>query len=316
LSAAAGRFGGAALRINQTGTSTGLNIRKTGLANFATGSLHWPMTLSQYPAVRLELASFWDGATQQVSFCLNAAGTISIMRGGAGGTVLATSTFVPSLNVYYLYELKVTFATGTGGTIELRCYGPGAPSNGIIIASTGSLNTSASGNAFSNGFQAGGSSTTNTGQTTDYEHMILIDDFIGDKRYYTNLPSAAVATQWTPNASTNLSRINEAQEDGDTTYNSDSTAGHEDSYSYAATIAGLTGIVTVILSIWWRKDDAGARQTKQRAKSSGIYADGATVNLSTTYAETLDAFPNDPNTSAAWTKTGVDAMNGAYNLVA
>src|SRR5208337_4812890 len=164
------------------------------------------------------------------------------------------------------------------------------PASGVIIASTGSLNTAPSGNAFANAVYCGQATTTSGGtnfasQVNDYEHFAIADDFVGDKRFYTDLPIGAVSTAWTPNASTNLSRINESQQNGDTSYNSSSTPGQEDLFSYAASISGLTGIVAVMLSIWQRKDDAGTRQTKQRVKSSSTYGDGATVNLSSTYAE-------------------------------
>lgn len=320
LQSAKGRFGGQSLQYSGFGNdSSGAQLVKAGLGNIATVCLHMPIRNDASTISGGALASFYDGSTQQVSLCLNPSGQIVVTRGGYNGTILATSSFALTASVYYVLEFKVTFH-GSAGVIEVHCWGPGAPSSAVIISSTGSLNTAPSGNAYFNKFALGPDGLGQGGGGPQYivqfEHVVLIDTFQGDKRFFTDLPNGTSSTQWTPNASTNLSRINEAQEDGDTTYNSSSTPGQIDLFTFAASIAGLQNIVAVIISIWYRKDDAGARQVSNWISSSGVTAAGTTVNPSTTYAEQLDQFYVDPNTSAAWLKTGVDAMAAGYREVA
>jgi hypothetical protein len=316
IGASTGRFSGQGLTITFGNANTYI-LATSKFANQATACLNVAVKITSLPATATGICNFFDVGTAQLSLVLNAAGTISVYRGAENGTVLATSTFVVTTAVWYLFEIKATFATGTGGTIEVRCYGPGAPSSGVIIGPTSSLNTSNSGNAYCNGYAIGRVPNINSGAGVYvYEHIAALDDFVGDKRFYTAAPNGTTSTQWTPNASTNLSRINEAAEDGDTTYNSDSNPGDTDLFTFAATPSNITGIIGLIISAWWRKDDAGTRQIKQRVQSNSVNQDGATVNVSTTYAEQLDISGTDPNTSAAWAKAGVDAMSQGYVLVA
>ncbi len=315
----AGRFGGQSLRFVLSGFGGWANYRKSGLSNNATMCLHFPFTTSAITNnQRYMLANFFDGTTEQLSLCVNTSGTLSVVRGDATGTVLATSAFVLSPSTYYVVEFKATFATGTGGSIEVRI------NQTAIIGPTSSLNTSASTNAYANGYGVGHSSahTLNNPATSagniniDYEHVVCLDDFVGDKRFYVDLPNGASSTAWTPNASTNLSRIQEAQQDGDSTYNSSSNPGDIDYFSYAAMAAGVTGIVAVITSIWARKDDAGTRSVRNKIKQSSTAANGATINVSSSYQELIDTFYTDPVSGIAFVKSDVDSLVTGYEEVA
>lgn len=316
LQSVKGRFGGQSLQWVST-TSTG-NLNKVLAAAHATLVLNFPLRVdSMISGTLRSLVQFLDGSTVQISLKLNADGTFSILRGGSAGTVLATSSFAINTSIYYVMELKVTFAAGTGGTIELRCIGPGSNgANSAIIGPTGSLNTSASGNAQATGYRIGDDIGSGGAITVQYEHIACIDDFVGDKRFYSRLPNADSSVIWTPNASTNISRVQEAQEDGDTTYNSSSTPGQIDLFAWPATITGLQGVLAVITSIWARKDDAGTRQVRTTIKQGGTVANGATVNLATTYVEQADIAYVDPVSGIAFVKSDVDSLLAGYEEVA
>lgn len=320
LNATNGRFGGQSYRIvaaGGAGSFTG-NLRKTGLGNQSTGCLNFPFKTSAWPVGPSEIAAFLDGATIQASLVLNADGTLSIYRGGQGGTLLATSSSAITLNTYATYEFKATLATGTGGTIELRAWGSGFPSSGSVIASTGSLNTAASGVGQMNGYQLGeATSRTNqtTGMTWDYEHFLCLDDFLGDKQMIFQLPTGNPTAVWTPNASTNLSRVQEAQEDGDTSYISSGNSGDIDYYSFAALPAGTQGIFAVRTSIWHKNDAAGTSQVRTKIKQGSTVVNGTTINPALSYAEQIDMAYVDPVSTVAFVKSDVDSLvNGVERV--
>ena len=57
-----------------------------------------------------------------------------------------------------------------------------------------------------------------------------------------------------------------------------------------------------------RKDDAATREVRCRVKSGAASANGALLALTASYVYYRDIFETDPNTSAAWTSGGVNAI--------
>jgi hypothetical protein len=57
-----------------------------------------------------------------------------------------------------------------------------------------------------------------------------------------------------------------------------------------------------------RKDDAATREVRCRVKSGAASANGAPLALTASYVYYRDIFETDPNTSAAWTSGGVNAI--------
>jgi hypothetical protein len=309
LQSTKGRFGGQSLQWNGGG-QVGFITKALG-SNLSTLCLHFPWYVTIAASQNNPICWFLDGTTQQITLRYNGStGTVSIVRGTGSGTVLATSTATLSALTWYVLELKVTFH-GSAGVIELRANGTD------IIASTGSLNTSNSGNAYANGYAIGGDGTNGgSGFEVQYEHVVCMDDFIGDMRFFTRLPNGTSSTQWTPNASTNLSQIEESQEDGDSTYNASSTPGQVDLFSLPSTPSGLASPFAAMTSIWSRKDDAGTRQVSTQISSSGTALSGATDTLGTSYQEFIDIAYVDPHTSSAWTKSALDALLVGYKEIA
>jgi hypothetical protein len=297
LDATHGRFGGYCFRTYNTGNSA--YLRKSSIGNQTTLCLNLPVNLIDDWAntgATSPVACFMDGGTVQCCVAVDqSSGEIKVYRGDINGTLLATSSYTVTYGTYFVLEFKVTFST-TVGSIEVRANGTS------IIGPTGSLNTAASGNAYANGYQLGGSSASqNPDETIYYEHCICCDDFMGDMKFYCQTPNADSAVQWTPLTGTNVSQIDEAEQDGDTSYNSDGTAGDIDLFSFAATPTGMIGIFAVIASIWVEPGSTHTCATV--VSSSGTIADGATGSNGTSYVEQIDKFYNDPHTSAPWTNS-------------
>jgi hypothetical protein len=64
-----------------------------------------------------------------------------------------------------------------------------------------------------------------------------------------------------------------------------------------------------------KKDDATTRTYRTNVKSSSTTANGATKALATSYQIFSDVFETDPATSAAWTESGVNAMQVGPEVV-
>jgi hypothetical protein len=100
--------------------------------------------------------------------------------------------------------------------------------------------------------------------------------------------------------------VNEPSPDDDLSYLSDSTVGDQSRVTFAAiTGQGVKGIQVYTRT---RKDDAGARAYRVTCKSGATTIDnGSDIYLATGYQTISQVYETDPNTSAAWTISGVNA---------
>src|SRR6266511_2408172 len=136
--------------------------------------------------------------------------------------------------------------------------------------------------------------------------------------YGSGFPNPAVPGAYDGNAShfyatmtitvTNDSNVDEAAEDGDTSYVYDSTNGHEDLYDLDHLAATPTSIIAVQSRMFAKKSDSGARNGQIRVKSGATEVGGTDTALSTTYTWLNRVDAVDPNTSAAWTASAVNAL--------
>lgn len=108
------------------------------------------------------------------------------------------------------------------------------------------------------------------------------------------------------------SLVGDTTQDGDTSYVFSATVGQEDLYSFPSlaslgvTPAAITGVLPFAIC---KKSDSGARTIDVRAKSGVTDTQAATTaSPSLSYSFLGGFLPTDPNTSAAWTTGGVDAL--------
>ena len=104
-----------------------------------------------------------------------------------------------------------------------------------------------------------------------------------------------------------FNRVNEANADDDTTYNSSGTPGQIDSYNFASLVPSSGSVATVAVNTIDRDDDATPRTASHYVKSGSSTALGAAFTPSGAYTNHQSIFGTDPNTSAAWTITGRNA---------
>lgn len=249
--------------------------------------------------------------------------TIQLLRGGAptdggDGVVIATSANNAWAGGGWLYVEVGSIIDSTTGSVEVRVDGK------TVLTYSG--NTQKTANAWMDNIYV---RATNSGVSLDdFYYCDSTSDpganphntFLGDCRVATLFTvGGAGTTQWSPSPNTNANwqNVEETSMDSDTTYNYTSTAGDEDLYNFQALPTGIPLIYGVQVVGAWRKDDAGARQGKQALRSGTTEVYGSTFSLpDTSYSYFSDIYILDPNTTADWTVSAVNALSAGPNLVA
>lgn len=99
-------------------------------------------------------------------------------------------------------------------------------------------------------------------------------------------------------------------------YLADTTATHQDLYNMADLSGAALNFAGVKVSALTQRMDAGIRTMDLRISSSGVLSSGNTVSIipNSSLAYMSSYFDTDPNTSAAWTQTGINAMLAGFRL--
>lgn len=247
------------------------------------------------------------GVTQHITMGVAADGSISVRRGTATGTVLATSAVSTiALNVWNYIELKVLMHDTTG-TVDVRV-------NGTSVISATGLDTKNAGTAtvFSTVEFGGGG----VGSTTRMRDMYICnglngnnDNFLGDCRVTALFPDVdSTPEEFTHSTGTSsFALLDENPPNGDTDYIESDIDGEITRVGLAAladTTHVIYGLQTVVYA---KKDDAGAKSFR-----AGFFSDASTQNLadhvlSTSYVTYLDISELDPDGSVDWTPAQLNA---------
>jgi len=264
-------------------------------------------------ATTQSVMQFYDSAgAVQCTLGFSATQKLVLFRGAAGGTVLGTgSVTIVSGSDYYI-ECKIEFSNSAVAEVRV---------NGVADITLSGVDTT---NTANNNVQTVGNPGTAGGSTVTYDDWYMLDttgsapynDYLGIVRVETLFPTSNNSVQWTPNASTNVSRVQETAMDTDTTYNSDSTVGHIDTFNHGSLSSTPATIFSVKVTSEARKDDVVNRTYRNKIISNVTTSNGATYILPTVYRMIEDYFNNDPDTAAAWASAA--AVNGTkigYELV-
>ncbi len=256
---------------------------------------------------------FFDAGVTQCELRMHTDGTLRVTRNGSTVTSGNSTYSVPIATWIYL-EWKVTIANSIGASsCVVRVNG----SNIITVATGQDLqNTS---NASADSVVIGGSG----GPTTFYYDDFYIcnssgstnNDFLGDVKVLTIYPSGAGnSTDWTPSAGNNYECVDETPGNEDTDYVSETSAGDHDTYAMGnITLTGtVLGIQTNLMA---KKDDAGTKELAPTIRSGSTDYDGTTVSVNSSYRVHSEIWEEDPDTSAAWTDSGVNAMEFGPKLI-
>ncbi len=252
-----------------------------------------------------------SAANNQLAVVITTAGALQLLRGGQFGTVLATSSNAIPHNVWNYIEIKMTIAS-SGGTFEVRV------NESVWVTYSG--NTQSSTNANANYLQLKGRYSY-----CAYMDVYLCDGtgsrnntYLGDCRVDTVRPNAAGSyTGCTPQGSaSNYANVNETTLDSDSSYNYSNTAGTQDSFTFTS-LTAITGTIFGVQSnVAADKDDAGSRTIAPTTRVSSTDYAGTTQSVSTSYLYYKQIWEQNPNASANWTSTTINASEFGYKVIA
>lgn len=252
----------------------------------------------------LYLAKFLNGAgTAVCTVTVDTAGAIQVRTGLESGTVRGTSAPVIVASAWQHVEIKALFSA-TVGACEVRV-------NGVTVLNLSNINTDGAAGGVASNMACGHSS----GGVVMYVDDIYCwdttgsynTDFIGDKKAYALFPNAdTTVADWIPDTGVvGYSRINEATP-LDTSYVQSDTAGDVSEYNFDDLPGTVSAIAAVQFDPRMIKTDAGVNTVQTAIVSGASSASGAAHTLTASATYYSDIFEQDPDTSTAWTRTGVN----------
>lgn len=307
------RSGTYAARCNPTTTGTGyfrllaqtaaLNAfgYNTALAtyfNCATITIRFYMRIATLPSSGSETilyANDINDLNEKLELRVNSTGTISIYN-STGTTLVATGATALSTGTWYRIELQA--AGSTSAAYELRI-------NGVTELS----GTGANFRAGNWGYVFLGKVFNRNSQSVDYyfDDVCIRDDstWPGEGQgVLLPVDGPGSSTAWTGT----YTDVDEVPNDGDTTVITSSTTGQVETVTFQDTgTAGINGTINGVLVAALAKTSS-SRQMALRTISGGTTNNTSDTAHTTSYLQRMRLFPTDPNTSAAWALSAVDAV--------
>jgi hypothetical protein len=220
------------------------------------------------------------------------------------GTVLGTSAAgVLAINAWAYIEVEFV-RHATAGVFNVYV-------NGTAVLSLSSQNTGAT--------DITSIRIDGLNQVQSFDDLYTTDSStrLGECRVDLLPPSADTAQKdFTPSTgTTNYNMVNETQYNEDTNYVSAATVGNKDLYD--VTDLPFTPASVYAVKVTWRarKDDATTRTVRANLKSGATTANGATKAMGASYQSYSDVYVTDPNTSAAWTVSAVNAIQVGPEII-
>ncbi len=287
-------------------------LQKTFIAN-PTIIVGFAFKMASLPASAATLCAFYEGATRHVNIQLNTSGQFVVQR---AGTTLVTSASGITAGSFQYIEIKVK-VHDTTGTVDVLV-------DGVNFATfTGDTRNVGAVGTIDTFFFLGETGSAAVNPVANIDDFYLLDTngstnntYLGDIRVECKIPNGAGNyAQWTPSASTNVSNIDDATPDGDTTYNSSATAAQKDSFTIPAITPTTGTIYAVAVNLHARKDDAGARSIRALARLSGTDLTGATKAVTTSYVNYQEVFETKPG-GGAWAVADANGAEYGYDEVA
>jgi hypothetical protein len=231
---------------------------------------------------------------------------VSIRQGAA---YYYTNTYIAA-NTWYYAEMKA-YCASSGGYVIVRL-------NGVEILNVSGINT-----AYSSG-------NPNTGRVKILGHdQFYFDDwyicdnsgtknndFLGDIKVLSYTPSRSGSRiDFTPvGADSNYQAVNEALQNSDTNYVTQSGIGMYDLYGFTApSISGsLLGIQQTVTA---RKDDSGTRFIKLIGSYGSNNAESSSISLLDTYRTYFNIYESRIGTSEDWTLNDLNSAEFGFKIV-
>jgi hypothetical protein len=256
-----------------------------------------------------------EGSSFHTNINITSTGAIRMRR---STTQLGTdSTFTFALNTRYRFEMRTVIAD-SGGLIDVRI-------DGTSVASVSNVDTRDGGTSGVSSRVELRSMTHSSGiGNTIFDNLTVNDtsgaaptSWPGARRIETIFPNSDDSVQWTPSqGSLNYDLIKDATPDL-LTWVQSNTAGQVDRYNLQDLSGTPTTIDAVQLVTRAGRSDTGARTMRGFIRSGTTTANGATFTPAATPSGQYvrDTWHTNPDTNAAWTAAGVDALKAGVEVV-
>lgn len=301
-----GAFGfGSAQRSNGSG-----RIAQRTVPSAATYILALHFRTDGLPGSDVFIARFRESTTVHTDIRLAADGALRATRNGTSLGISAAG--VIAANTWYWLAIKTTI-NNTTGVVTIYV-------NNVSVLALTSQDTQNAGTAACDNIQLG---SVGAGLNTDWDNVVILDttgsaplNDIPTEEWRIDTRSATGAgnsTQFTASTGSNWQNVDDATQDGDSTYNSSSTAGHIDLFAIQDFDAGVVRAVQVNMVA--RRDDAGPRDIREKCRSASANYSGTTQTVTSAYLNYRQIRETDPATAAAWTAANLNAAEFGYELV-
>ena len=248
---------------------------------------------------------------------INTSGQVELLGGGGSGApLISVLTNVCDTNWHFI-QMAYKNAS-TGGVLRLNVDGTASVSD---ITSGNTLGSSGNGSDPCRNvvLQSG------TGQDTTYyiDDLIVYDNvssgISGDLSYSSSYPlseyrietltpsAAGTNSGWTPDSGANYTNVDEAVSDDSTTKVSTSSGTTVDTYNFTDIAGTAASVVGVMISSRARTAVGGTTDIKHRCYSNTTTNSSATLSLNNAWEFRQTFLGQDPDTSSAWTESGLDA---------
>lgn len=298
--------------------SKALRIRATsGVDRLDTPQLGTKTTMTMGAAFKIssstrnaEILAFMENdGTVGMNLQVLTAGTIRIRR---GGTDIALTGALISLDTWYYIEMSCVAGNTTTGSYEVKL-------DGTTVLSDATEDTLAGG-ATTGWTQVRLYGDIGNGSQIHWDDYYIADDatFRGSHQVYTIFPTSDVGTPgFTPSAGSNFENVDEAGHDTDTTYNeSDGTVGHRDDFGFG-NLPGAADITAIQVNVVARKTADTDFNIEIPVVSNAVESAGSTYAINSgSYMTAYRVLEEDPDTTAAWLSAAVDAVQAGYEVVA
>jgi hypothetical protein len=235
------------------------------------------------------------------------------------GTLIANTGFVPPIGLWFYFETKILFSTGSTGRIDIQL-------DSTPFVSITNIKTSNTGTSYFKGWRITGLEQFSSGFTIDDLYIAdnlpgNITDFVGEVRVQTMYPDAeGFQNDFFPSTGTNnatnvnLARTNWTETTPTAKYNFSGTINAIDLYSIGNyTIAGT--IFGVQANLSHRKDDVGARRVAPILRTGGNIYVGDDVPQYSDYTWAGHIWEENPALALPWTLTELNQAEFGIKIV-
>lgn len=252
----------------------------------------------------------------QLTFTISTDGTLNVKRAGPTGTLLGSSAAgLMVLNQWQYVEVQATINASTG-TVLVRV-------NGTTVINLTAQNTKGSTVSTNVGCLVGSLMSSGTGAASLIDDLYVCsgvgDSFYGDCRVDTLYPNGNGSTNaWTGSdgdSTNNYLLVDEVGAPDTSDYVASSTSGQQDLYTLTDLAISTQAIFAVQPTVYAAKTDATARQIQLLTRRNATTAQAAQTLDNLTIISPLNVLTTDPETSAAWTPTNVNALQAGVQVV-